>query len=55
VRRTAHFRKHDGKLIASTAKDIDWVPKARWIVDDNLWTSSGVAAGADSRGNYLLC
>jgi transcriptional regulator GlxA family with amidase domain len=54
VRRTAHSRKHDGKLIASTAKDIDWVPKARWVVDGNLWASSGVVAGADSRGNYLF-
>lgn len=22
-----------------------WVPKARWVVDGNAWTSSGVTAG----------
>ncbi|KAJ7628761.1 hypothetical protein FB45DRAFT_867742 [Roridomyces roridus] len=26
------------------AKDIKWVPKARWVVDGNVWTSSGVSA-----------
>lgn len=24
---------------------IEWVPKARWVVDGNVWTSSGVTAG----------
>jgi putative intracellular protease/amidase len=24
---------------------ITWVPKARWVVDGNIWTSSGVTAG----------
>lgn len=24
-----------------------WVPSARWVVDGNIWTSSGVAAGMD--------
>ncbi|KAJ7216440.1 class I glutamine amidotransferase-like protein, partial [Mycena pura] len=32
---------------AITPKDIEWVAKARWVVDGNVWTSSGVAAGAD--------
>jgi len=26
---------------------VDWVPEARWVVDRNRWTSSGVAAGID--------
>ncbi|KAF7974302.1 hypothetical protein HWV62_12454 [Athelia sp. TMB] len=30
-----------------TPKDIKWVAKARWVVDGNLWTSSGVSAGSD--------
>ncbi|KAJ7057219.1 class I glutamine amidotransferase-like protein [Mycena amicta] len=38
---------------ASTAKDIDWVPKARWVVDGNVWTSSGVAAGSDMALAFL--
>ncbi|KAG6879089.1 hypothetical protein C0992_005234 [Termitomyces sp. T32_za158] len=28
----------------STAR---WVPRARWVVDGNVWTSSGVSAGLD--------
>ncbi|KAJ7701938.1 transcriptional regulator [Mycena rosella] len=34
-------------LAAITPKDIQWVPQARWVVDGNVWTSSGVTAGAD--------
>lgn len=26
---------------------VDWVARARWVADGNLWTSSGVAAGTD--------
>jgi transcriptional regulator GlxA family with amidase domain len=26
---------------------VEWVAKARWVVDGNIWTSSGVAAGID--------
>ncbi|KAK7192401.1 hypothetical protein DPSP01_004986 [Paraphaeosphaeria sporulosa] len=27
--------------------EVKWVAKARWVVDGNVWTSSGVAAGID--------
>ncbi|KAF2795176.1 ThiJ/PfpI family protein [Melanomma pulvis-pyrius CBS 109.77] len=27
--------------------DVEWVPKARWVVDGNIWTSSGISAGID--------
>ena len=30
---------------AATSDKIDWIPKARWVVDGNIWTSSGVSAG----------
>ncbi|KAJ7866453.1 class I glutamine amidotransferase-like protein [Mycena olivaceomarginata] len=39
--------------VASTAKDIEWVPKARWVIDGNVWTSSGVAAGSDMALAFL--
>ena len=26
---------------------VQWIPKARWVVDGNIWSSSGVAAGMD--------
>ncbi|KAG8866068.1 hypothetical protein FS842_003631 [Serendipita sp. 407] len=34
------------ELVASGPK-VKWVPCARWVVDGNIWTSSGVAAGMD--------
>ncbi|KGO64617.1 DJ-1 domain, InhA-type [Penicillium italicum] len=27
--------------------NVDWVPHARWVVDGNVWSSSGVSAGID--------
>lgn len=27
--------------------EVEWVPRARWVVDGNVWTSSGVSAGMD--------
>ncbi|KAL2860739.1 DJ-1/PfpI family protein [Aspergillus lucknowensis] len=27
--------------------EVDWVARARWVVDGNIWTSSGVSAGID--------
>lgn len=32
---------------AGLGHDVTWVPKARWVVDGNRWTSSGVSAGTD--------
>jgi putative intracellular protease/amidase len=29
------------------AEDVNWIAKARWVVDGNYWTSSGVSAGTD--------
>jgi putative intracellular protease/amidase len=29
------------------AQDVNWIAKARWVVDSRLWTSSGVSAGVD--------
>ncbi|CAI7568788.1 unnamed protein product [Penicillium glandicola] len=30
------------------AGNVDWVPRARWVVDGNVWSSSGVSAGIDA-------
>ncbi|PSR74738.1 hypothetical protein PHLCEN_2v9617 [Hermanssonia centrifuga] len=35
------------------AQKIEWVPKARWVVDGRFWTSSGVTAGADMGYAFL--
>ncbi|CAE6481634.1 unnamed protein product [Rhizoctonia solani] len=33
--------------------NINWVPKARWVVDGNIWTSSGVSAGGDMAHAFM--
>ncbi|KAH8927761.1 class I glutamine amidotransferase-like protein [Atractiella rhizophila] len=35
------------EMVQSCPDTIEWVPKARWVVDGNIWTSSGVTAGMD--------
>jgi len=40
-------------IVAESPKDIKWVTKARWVVDGNLWTSSGVTAGNDMALAFL--
>lgn len=32
----------------ATGPKVKWVPSARWVVDGNVWTSSGVSAGIDA-------
>ncbi|KAI1372346.1 class I glutamine amidotransferase-like protein [Hypoxylon crocopeplum] len=29
------------------ANNVNWIAKGRWVVDGNVWTSSGVSAGTD--------
>ncbi|THU98605.1 class I glutamine amidotransferase-like protein [Dendrothele bispora CBS 962.96] len=45
------------KRIVEDTKDmnIEWVPKARWVVNDDkkIWTSSGVTAGQDLACAFL--
>ncbi|KAL5634204.1 hypothetical protein ACGC1H_006132 [Rhizoctonia solani] len=36
-----------------TSKNINWIPKARWVVDGTTWSSSGVTAGADMANAFL--
>ncbi|QRV82723.1 hypothetical protein RhiJN_10738 [Ceratobasidium sp. AG-Ba] len=39
--------------VAITSKAVEWVAKARWVVDGNIWTSSGVTAGADMSYEFM--
>ncbi|THH26706.1 hypothetical protein EUX98_g7482 [Antrodiella citrinella] len=41
--------------IQESTKDegVTWVPRARWIVDGNYWTSSGITAGTDMASAFL--
>lgn len=39
----------DSNICQATAQgpNVDWVLKARWVKDGNIWTSSGISAGID--------
>ncbi|KAF9648219.1 class I glutamine amidotransferase-like protein [Thelephora ganbajun] len=41
------------RVVAATDKSIEWIPQARWVVDGNIWTSSGVTAGIDMSSAFL--
>ncbi|EJD03101.1 class I glutamine amidotransferase-like protein [Fomitiporia mediterranea MF3/22] len=38
----------------ATSDKIEWVAKARWVIDGKVWTSSGVTAGADMANAFLV-
>lgn len=35
------------KEMIALGPEVQWVPRARWVTDGNIWTSSGVSAGID--------
>jgi len=35
-------------MLVASGPQVKWVPHARWVVDGNIWTSSGVTAGLDA-------
>ncbi|KAI5895419.1 class I glutamine amidotransferase-like protein [Schizophyllum commune H4-8] len=42
------------EMLADTAShSIQWVARARWVVDGKFWTSSGVTAGADMASAFV--
>lgn len=43
--RRATSNKASWDFVVTHGKNVTWVPSARWVVDGNIWTSSGVAAG----------
>jgi transcriptional regulator GlxA family with amidase domain len=45
--RQATTNKMSWEWATSTGPNVNWVRKARWVVDGNIWTTSGVAAGMD--------
>ncbi|KAI0072435.1 class I glutamine amidotransferase-like protein [Panus rudis PR-1116 ss-1] len=38
---------------ATAQQKIEWVPKARWVIDGKTWTASGVTAGIDMASAFL--
>ncbi|TFK22245.1 DJ-1/PfpI family protein [Coprinopsis marcescibilis] len=45
--RTATTNKAGFRRVAEACPNVNWVGKARWVADGNIWTSSGVSAGLD--------
>ena len=45
--RRATSNKAAWSWVITHGRNVTWVPTARWVVDGNIWTSSGVAAGID--------
>ncbi|KAI5478394.1 ATP-dependent rna helicase dbp10 [Pseudohyphozyma bogoriensis] len=43
----ATSNKRSWPFVLSSGPHVDWVYKARWVVDGKFWTSSGIAAGMD--------
>ena len=45
--RKATSNKRAFDWVVSTGEKVNWVRRARWVVDDKYYTSSGVSAGMD--------
>lgn len=43
----ATSNKRAFRWVAEQGKDVFWIKEARWVKDDNIYTSSGVSAGMD--------
>ncbi|KAI1125611.1 ThiJ/PfpI family protein [Nemania abortiva] len=43
----ATSNKMSWEWVVSQGPAVNWVRRARWVVDGNIWTSSGVSAGID--------
>ncbi|TEB24553.1 DJ-1/PfpI family protein [Coprinellus micaceus] len=52
-RRRATTNKVAFARISASRPQVEWVGKARWVVDGNIWTASGVSAGIDAIFDFL--
>ena len=41
------------KSVVVLGPKTNWIPHARWVVDGNIWTSSGVSAGIDAAFDFI--
>lgn len=51
--RNATTNKKAFQWVASLGPNVNWVPRARWVVDGNVYTTSGVSAGIDGTFGFL--
>ncbi|KDN37524.1 hypothetical protein RSAG8_10123, partial [Rhizoctonia solani AG-8 WAC10335] len=52
-KRVTSNKFHFNEIRKTTSSNIQWVTKARWVVDGNIWTSSGITAGQDMAYEFL--
>lgn len=53
--RRATTNKASYKNVTATNDKVVWVPHARWVVDENIWTTSGVSSGIDGTLAFIEC
>ncbi|KAH7160744.1 DJ-1/PfpI family protein [Dactylonectria macrodidyma] len=46
--RRATTNKASWASTIASSSEVEWVSHARWVVDGNVWTSSGISAGIDA-------
>lgn len=51
--RNATSNKRAFDWVTTQGLDVNWVRRARWVVDDKYYTSSGVSAGMDMTLGFL--
>jgi len=51
----ATMNKQAWKELPPRSPKVKWQPRARWVVDGNIWTSSGVTAGIDMTLEFIEC
>lgn len=49
----ATTNKRAYKWVTSHGSQVNWIRHARWIQDDNRWSSSGIAAGIDMAAAFI--
>jgi transcriptional regulator GlxA family with amidase domain len=45
--KTATTSKMEWEKVTALGRKTNWIAKARWVADGNIWTTSGVSAGLD--------
>lgn len=51
----ATTNKNAWESVTSTNDKVDWVGHARWVVDGNTWSTSGVSSGIDGMLAFVEC
>lgn len=51
----ATTNKASYKRVVERQPEAQWVPKARWTVDGNIWTTSGISSGVDGTLAFIEC